>query len=118
MSQTISEGKDFFNNKLWRELENQLLWKIKDAEVNGQQLAMNELTGLAYAVVSRCPYPTSKLLKSFVEEKLLKIAKTVEKQDLRCLIHLIAKVCQNDFGSDKFHRNFVSLDNLKLLARV
>jgi len=24
----------------------------------------------------------------------------------------------NDFGSDKFHRNFVSLDNLKKLARV
>lgn len=27
-------------------------------------------------------------------------------------------VCKNDFGSDKFHRNFVSLDNLKMLARV
>lgn len=27
-------------------------------------------------------------------------------------------VCKNDFGSDKFHRNFVSLNNMKKLARV
>lgn len=81
-------------------------------------MALNEACGLAYAVVSRSPYPTSKLLAAYVENELLKLAKTLEKQDLRLLIHLIAKVCKNDFGSDKFHRNFVSLDNLKMLARV
>ena len=46
------------------------------------------------------------------------MAKTIEKQDLRLLIHLMAKVCKNDFGSDSFHRNFICLDNLKKLARV
>ena len=35
ISQTLSEGKEFFNNRTWRELENQLLWKITDAEING-----------------------------------------------------------------------------------
>ena len=48
----------------------------------------------------------------------MKHAKTLEKTDLRQLIHLIGQVCINDFGSDKFHRNFVCLDNLKKLARV
>ena len=48
----------------------------------------------------------------------MKHAKAIEKRDLRLLIHLIAKVCKNNFGSDKFHRNFVTLDNLKMLARV
>ena len=69
-------------------------------------------------MVSRCPYPTSKLLTSYIESQLLKNAKAIEKEDLRLLIHLIAKVCKNDFGSDRFHRNFVTLDNLKKLARV
>jgi hypothetical protein len=30
----------------------------------------------------------------------------------------MAQVCQNDFGSDDFHRKFVTLDNLKRLARI
>ena len=58
------------------------------------------------------------MLTDYIEEKLLLIAKKLQKEDLRCLIHLIANVCKKDFGSDKFHRNFVSLENLKLLARV
>lgn len=117
-AQTLTKMGDLFNDRTWRELEHQILWKVSDAELNGFQLAKNEACGLAYAVVSRSPYPTSKLLNNLIEDELLKHDKTLEKTDLRLLLHLIAKVCKNDFGSDKFHRNFVSLDNLKKLARV
>ena len=53
-----------------------------------------------------------------MEENLLEKAKEIEKKDFRLLVHLIASVCKNDFGSDRFHRQFVTLDNLKMLARV
>ena len=85
---------------------------------NSQKLAINELGALSYAVVRRSPKPISIDLTKFVEDRLLENAKMLEKKDFRLLVHLIASVCKNDFGSDKFHRNFVTLDNLKKLARV
>ena len=62
--------------------------------------------------------PTCKPLVKYVERELLQNVKRIEKQDFRLLIHLIANVCLHDFGSDSFHREFVSLDNLKKLAGV
>lgn len=70
-AETLVIKKDFFNDRLWRELEHQLLWKLGDAARHKEQPAFNEACGLAYSVVSRCPYPISKVLAVYVEEQLL-----------------------------------------------
>lgn len=67
-AETLATKKAFFNDRVWRELEHQLLWKLSDAALNAQQLGFNEGCGLAYSVVSRCPYPISKVLAVYVEE--------------------------------------------------
>ena len=38
-AQTITEKGGLFNDRTWRELEHQILWKVSNAELNGLQLA-------------------------------------------------------------------------------
>ena len=117
-AEVLTSQDELFRDRTWRELEQQLLYKVQKIEQANLRLAFNELCGLSYAVIRRSPLPTCKPLVKYVERELLQNVKRIEKQDFRLLIHLIANICLHDFGSDQFHREFVSLDNLKKLAGV
>jgi hypothetical protein len=117
-AEVLSQRSDLFRDKTWRQCEEQILFKLDQMHSNGYKLQFHEASALAYAVLRRYPKPVNRKLAAYVETLLLENAKRTEKEDLRLLIHLIGHVCKSDFGTDKFHREFVSLDNLKRLARV
>ena len=70
------------------------------------------------ATISRYPRPISKLTRNFVQDLILSEAAYIKKHDPILLMHLIAQVCLNNFGTDDFHRKFVCLDNMEMLARI
>jgi hypothetical protein len=62
------KGHEFSDDKSWRTLQQQILFKIRQFD---GQIPVAYMSALSYAVVKRYPRPVDKNLRKLVEHKLL-----------------------------------------------